>query len=238
MSTAHLAWLCTSMMMLLILLLNHGRGSKNEWMSCVMLAVILSSYLLVGQTSDPVFVEEPGSNITVEINTTISLLWRIHWYEGCNNEGCLQVSLYTSNNHELYDSVYPIERNHGILKNLLFYANTTLISTGPTNTANVHIIMYINEFVRNNVPFIHCKVRVSRDEQTLKAETTVYITVTDLPTTAVPTTQLSPTSTSKPPVCIQQLVCNSAHVVCSSEPCLGLLCFIQLLYYVIASYCS
>ena len=188
-----------------------------------------NNYLLVGQDFRPIFVEKPNSNITEEINTTISLLWRIQ-YEPCNK--CLQVLLNTSNNHGLYDYRYPEERYHDILDNFLFDAKTTLMSAGPngtSNSANVHIIMYINEFVRNNVPFIYCKVVVSR-EQTFINSSTVHIVVTDQPRSLPPTAVPSLSSTLT--------LCNSAHMVCSSEPCLGLLCFIQLLYFVIASYCS
>ena len=171
------------------------------------------------------------------MNTPISLLWRIQ-YEDCNNDGiggCLQVFLNTSKNHGLYD--FPAESNHIILKDLLFDAATTLISAGPNSTsvyANVRIIMFIDEFVRINVPFIHCKTVVSRGGQTFRNFTTVDIIFAEahLPTTAVPSTTLVPTSTSKPSTCTQQ--CSSAHVVCSSEHILGLLCLIQLLY-VIAS---
>ena len=188
----------------------------------------------LGQTFNyPVqFVEEPSSPTKVEINTTITLFWRIE-YEGCSSGEpgeCLQLFLNTSNFHGLYEFRGGSERNHEIRnKNLLFDAATTITPVGPNSTssnANLRVIMFIDEFVRNNVPFLYCKVVVSLGGRTYKNSNMVNISVTNQTTctTAVLTTQPPPTSTSE--LCYS----SSAHVLYSSELCFGLLCFIQLLY--------
>ena len=185
------------------------------------------SYL--GQTFNPVqFVEEPSSHTKVEINTTTTLFWRIE-YECCSSHeagGCLQLFLNTSNGHGLYDFRGGLERNHEIRnKNLLFDAATTITPAGLNSTssnANLRVIMFIDEFVRNNVPFLYCKVVVSLGGRTYQNDSIVNISVTNQTTTAVPTTQPPLTSISE--------LCSSAHVLYSSELCFGLSCFIQLLY--------
>jgi hypothetical protein len=178
-------------------------------------------YTLVGQTSEPLFVEEPCSSIEVEINTPIALLWRIEYDEECSH-GCLQVSLNTSNGHGLYN--FPAESNHEIRSNLLFDAATTIIPSGPNSTstiANVHVIMFIDEFVRNNVPFLYCKAVVST--LTDPSDSIVYISVTDLPTT-IPNTQpcnsthnISVTDQTVPPDISTTTECDSAHNIIMSR---------------------
>ena len=164
----------------------------------------------------------------MEINTTITLFWRIE-YERCSSSepgGCLQLFLNTSNGHGLYYFRGGLERNHEIRnKNFLFDAATTITPVGPNSTssnASLRVIMFIDEFVRNNVPFLYCKVVVSLEGQTHQNFSMVNISVTNQTTTAVPTTQPPLTSTSE--------LCSSAHVLYSSELCFGLSCFIQLLY--------
>ena len=162
------------------------------------------------------------------MNTTITLFWRIE-YEGCSSGdpgGCLQLFLNTSNGHGLYDFRGGSERNHEIHnKNLLFDAATTITPAGPnstSNNANLRVIMFIDEFVRNNVPFLYCKVVVSLGGRISQEHSIVNISVINQTTTAIPTTQPTPTSISE--------LCSSAHVLYSSELCFGLSCFIQLLY--------
>ena len=193
------------------------------------LAIMLCiSYL--GQTFNPVqFVEEPSSHTKVEINTTITLFWRIEYDEGCTSGepgGCLQLFLNTSNGHGLYDFRGGLERNHEIRnKNLLFDAATTITPAGSNSTssnANLRVIMFIDEFVHNNVPFLYCKVVVSLEEQTYQNDSIVNISVTNQTTT--------PVSTTLPPLTSTSELCSSAHVLYSSELCFGLSCFIQLLY--------
>ena len=165
----------------------------------------------------------------MEINTTITLFWRIE-YERCSSHeagGCLQLFLNTSNNHGLYDFRRGSETgNHEIRnENILFDAATTITPVGPNSTssnANLRIIMFIDEFVRNNVPFLYCKVVVSLGGRTYQNSSIVNISVTNQTITAVPTTQPPLTSISE--------LCSSAHVLYSSELCFGLSCFIQLLY--------
>ena len=173
----------------------------------------------------------------MEINTTLTLCWRIK-YDCSDGNKCIQLMLNTSNNHGLYD--FPNQENHEILNDVLFDAATTIRDGPNINSyyADVRIIMFIDEYVRNNVSFVHCKVTVSGDESS-KNENMVNIIVSDplVPTTAIPNSLLPLTSTSKPPTCMKKLICNSAHVVCSSRLHLGLLCFIQMLY-VVASYSS
>ena len=145
--------------------------------------------LLVEQTLQPLFVKEPNSPSEVEINTTITLLWRIE-YKGCssgNPGGCLQLFLNTSNGHGLYDFRGGSERNHEIHnKNILFDAATTITPVGPNSTssnayANLRVIMFIDEFVRNNVPFLYCKVVVSLGGRTYRSSSMVNISVAALP---------------------------------------------------------
>ena len=172
----------------------------------------------------------------MEINTPLTLFWKIKYDCG---DG-IELVLNTSNNHGLYD--FPAQGNHTFLNDVLFDAATTIAMCGPnfsSNYADVRIIMFIDEYVRNNVPFVHCEVTVSDDYSSNKNENMVNITVSDplVPTTAIPNSLLPLTSTSKPPTCMKKLICNSAHVVCSSRLHLGLLCFIQMLY-VVASYSS
>ena len=165
------------------------------------------------------------------MNTTIALFWRIE-YEGCSSGdpgGCLQLFLNTSNGHGLYDFRGGLERNHEIRnKNLLFNAATTITPVGPnstSNNANLRVIMFIDEFVRNNVPFLYCKVVVSLGGRTYQNDSIVNISMTNQTTTVtvILTTQPTPTS-------------SSAHVLYSSELCLRLLCFIHLLYAIASFY--
>jgi hypothetical protein len=104
------------------------------------------------------------------------------------------VFLNTSNGHGLYN--FPAESNHEIHSNLLFDAATTITPAGQNSTsaiANVHVIMFIDEFVRNSVSRLSCQAVVSRG-QTHQNESIVYISVTDQ-TILVPTT----VSNSQPP---------------------------------------
>ena len=190
------------------------------------LAIMLCTFnIYIGQTFNPEpvqFVEEPSSHTKVEMNTTITLFWRIE-YEGCSSGdpgGCLLLSLDTFNGHRLYDFHHDIRD-----KNLLFDAATTITPAGPNSTssnANLRVIMFIDEFVRNNVPFLYCKVVVSLGGRISQEHSIVNISVTNQTATAIPTTQPTPTSISE--------LCSSAYVLYSSELCFGLSCFIQLLY--------
>ena len=150
--------------------------------------------ILVGQTLQPVFVEEPYSPFEVEINTAITLLWQVE-YEGgssCGAGGCLQLFLNTSNGHGLYD--FPGERNHEIRNNLLFDAATSITPAGPNSTsniANLQIVMFFDEFVRNNVPFLYCKAVVSLGGRTYQNSSMVNISVASIPTTLPPITSTS-----------------------------------------------
>lgn len=177
------------------------------------------------------FTKEPGSSIEATINTPITLFWQIQ-YETCSQgSSCFQENLHIvfSNN-----STLPIERVSA--SEFLFNAATTLIPGGPNDTtfsyANVRVIMYIDEYVHNNVASLICTATLLTPS-TMRIFSTMDIEVINqaLPTTA--NQPISLESTPEPPTC------NSALVICSPALPLNLLCFCQLLLlYAIASCCT
>lgn len=194
--------------------------------------------------SELISIETQTSLIEAKINTSLSLTWQIQ-YESCDNYSlnCFQVSVIDDRNDM---QLYSFRRGIDSVKtsNFKFHldAATTIISpnTSVSGTnlsyANVHIIMLIDdEYVRSNVSNLTCKVILSKNGKTNTKANKVRIVVTNQTMSTTTTTTLSDhqPSTSVPPT--QALVCNSALLTCSSELFLKLLCFYQLLLYVICS---
>ena len=133
------------------------------------------------------------------------------------------MGLYINDSNRI---VYPLVDSEIGDEFLFDVMNTTNIAAGPFSYANVRVIMFINEYVRDNVSSLSCTATLLKPNVgTLTNCSTVHI-IAVTPTTT--STQFTSESTSG------ATVCNSALMVCSS---VKLLFFLQLLY-VIASYCS
>ena len=141
----------------------------------------------------------------------------------------MDIYISDTNNH----IEYPLVESKIGDEFLFDVQNTTdIAAAGPNTTfryATVRIIMFIDEYVRNNVSSLSCIATLLKPNVgTYTNCSTVHIAVTALTTTTTTTTTNQSTSEST------SRHSNSALVVCSS---VKLLCFFQLLY-VIASYYS
>ena len=200
-------------LVLLVLLSINGTGKLPLNHFCI---VKHARCIVTGQTSsfEPVFVEEPGPFIQVEINTTINLFWRIK-YDTCatgGSQGCFRVSIFTSGDRRLYHSAEPVISN-----NFLYDAATSIISDdSATSYADVRFIAFIDEYVFDNVPFFECRTSLSKEGNTHYNYSTVHIAVTNQP---VSTTVISSDTIS----------CNST-VACCSELYLKLMLLFQVLF--------
>lgn len=181
---------------------------------------------------EPIFREKPASNLTeVEINTTISLFWRIEFKTcDCCGQGCFQqlITNEAGDIYQLFINGTGGEIPRVTTNNLLFCVRTILTPAEPgskTYYANVRLIIFIDEYVQNSMPFIlYCKAEYSNSNCTMntyQSISSVKITVID---PMIPTTTTH-TSTSK------ALVCNSVY----SLKVFGFLYF-TLLLCVVTSY--
>ena len=208
----------------LLVLLSPERGIQNSRRLSKNICCVIMLHLCVGKslvTSERISIKTQRSLIEARINTSISLTWQIQ-YESCDIgvPNCLQVIITSNrNNEELYRRIGEIEPSN----NFPFNASTTVVSAGPNSYADVHIIIFVDEYVRNNVSNLTCKTVLSKDGFSSNISR-VRIEVTNQ--TMSTTTSYNQTPTSMPPTS----VCNSAFMARSSELFLELLCFYLLLY--------
>ena len=186
----------------------------------------------------PTFVTEPLPHQLnmIEIGTTITLFWKIQ-YESCNcsrGDSCFDEDLhFTYNDSGIF---YPLEDNV-IAAKLLFDADITRQPAGPNTTfsyANVRIIMFIDEYVRNNIASLTCTAILLNQNGCFTNSNTVHIAVANPTTTTTVTNPTTTTSNQSIPESSSSCMraCSLALTVCSS---VKLLCFFQLMY-VIATY--
>ena len=187
------------------------------------------------------FTDKPDPLIRAEINTAITLFWQIR-YESCSqgSEGCFreELDVILLNDSNLLSVT---ERMPAGDQEFLFDAAATRISGGPNDTfsyANVQVIMFINEYIDNNVESLICTAKLLRTNSPRRIDitSTVDIEVINQTEKAI-SSQCTSKPTSEPPTCTW--ACNSALVVYSPALSLKLLCFCQfLLLYTIASCCT
>ena len=203
---------------------------------CFYLWAITDYYFKVGQSPNPgpTFIDQPSSSIKGEINTTINLFWRIQ-YDTCTggSSGCFRVSIDTPS-RRLYQS--PVDVRNRIEDFL--YDAITAISGGPNGTsyANVRFIMFIDEYVLENVLYVMCEATLEGGDPP-QDQSTVHIVATDqtVSATAISLPSDSMTLSAKPPSLMQvpDLICSSACVPCCSILYFKLLCFFQGVYLIV-----